>query len=142
MGDIDIPERMKVPLALIHSNDGKIDGKTRLQKMVFLAQEEEGLENFYKFEKYNYGPYSFDLSDDLNVLKSLGLISITKESFETEGMFDGKVFHYRLTERGREKISEIRSEIIENVQTISQKWNSSERSLESLIDYVYDNYMD
>ena len=40
---------------------GEIDGKTKLQKLLFLGKNEFNLDINFDFEKYNYGPYSFGL---------------------------------------------------------------------------------
>ncbi len=56
-----------------------IRGRTRLQKLLFLAKEDYGLggvfEGFPEFEPYKYGPFSSELYDDLDFLENLGLIT-------------------------------------------------------------------
>jgi len=50
-------------------------GKTAMQKYVYFLQE-FGLNLNYRYEMYYYGPYCFELSNDLDLLNLLGAISI------------------------------------------------------------------
>src|SRR5215831_8876269 len=50
-------------------------GKIQLQKLVYFAQR-SGVPFNYKYEIYHYGPYSFELSHDLNTLDSLGVLNV------------------------------------------------------------------
>ncbi len=66
-----------------------LGGLTRLQKLLFLLEEEEGLklaEGGYEFEAYKAGPYSPELYDDLEFLENLGLLTgeVTSEASEPE----------------------------------------------------------
>lgn len=73
----------------LDSNSAGLGGITRLQKLLFLLGEEEGLrpiEGGYKFEAYKAGPYSPELYDDLEFLENLGLLKgeVTAEASEAE----------------------------------------------------------
>jgi uncharacterized protein YwgA len=46
-------------------------GKTALQKLVYLAQELQGVPTGYEFEFYNHGPFSSELAGDLDYLNWL-----------------------------------------------------------------------
>lgn len=66
-----------------------LGGITRLQKLLFLLEREEGLtpaEAGYEFEAYKAGPYSPELYDDLEFLENLGLLKaeVTSEASESE----------------------------------------------------------
>ena len=68
---------------------GSFGGITRLQKLLFLLEQEEGLspiEGGYEFEAYKAGPYSPKLYDDLEFLENLGLLEgeVTSEASEAE----------------------------------------------------------
>jgi uncharacterized protein YwgA len=71
------------------SGDEGLGGITRLQKLLFLLEEEERVtpkgEDF-AFEPYKAGPYSPKLYDDLEFLENLGLIKkrVTAEGTEAE----------------------------------------------------------
>lgn len=54
-----------------------IDGITRLQKLLFLLWQEEGVEEVneaFKYRPYKAGPYSRKLYDELQLLENLGLV--------------------------------------------------------------------
>ena len=53
-------------------------GKTQIQKLVYFAQA-LGVPFDYKYEIYHYGPYSFELSHDLNALNSRGVLSVKSD---------------------------------------------------------------
>src|SRR5438128_2203754 len=66
-----------------------IGGITRLQKLLFLLEREEGLKptgDGFDFEAYKAGPYSEKLYDDLEFLENLGLIQseVTAEATDAE----------------------------------------------------------
>ena len=51
--------------------------RTAAQKLVFIAQERFGANAYYSFRLYNYGPYSEQLSNDLETLEINGLAKST-----------------------------------------------------------------
>lgn len=118
------------PHAKVH---GAVSGITRLQKFLFLLEQEGHIRptgNGFDFEPYKAGPYSAKLYDDLELLENLGLVrseataessvgetvDITRLSFdELVGGFDelsgaskaADSFEERkftLTEEGRRKV--------------------------------------
>lgn len=66
-------------------------GITRLQKFIFLLQEEQDIqptENGFEFRAYKAGPYSSKLYDDLEFLENLGLVrsEVAAEATEEEAV--------------------------------------------------------
>jgi uncharacterized protein YwgA len=53
-------------------------GKKQMQKLVYFAQH-CGMPLQYEYEIYHYGPYSFDLSQELSSLDSLGVLVIDSD---------------------------------------------------------------
>ena len=53
-------------------------GKIQVQKLVYFAQD-CGVPLGYKYEIYHYGPYSFELSHDLDSLDSLGVLNVDSD---------------------------------------------------------------
>lgn len=53
-------------------------GKTQVQKLVYFAQS-CGMPLRYQYEIYHYGPYSFDLSQQLSSLDALGVLNIQSD---------------------------------------------------------------
>ena len=120
----------------------EIEGKTKLQKLIFLGKTEHQLPMDFEFNKYNYGPYSFSLSDELNVLQSLELISVKTEYFDSNDQFEGKVHKYSLSVKGKEYVAKIKSmnlKFIESSKEVISKWNS--KPLGNIIKHVYSKYM-
>ena len=84
-------ERLTVILELLRRSKTKV-GKTFIQKAVYVLQNWLGWDSDYKFKLHYYGPYSSDLSDDLNVLNELGLI---------EMFFNGHSYDISITAEGK-----------------------------------------
>lgn len=86
-------------LALLYAAGGKIDGRTRFQKLAFLADQQ--LEAFdidaYEFIAYDYGPFAKNLYENLNWLEEKRLVESSKSrTFGGDERYD-----YRLTEKGK-----------------------------------------
>jgi hypothetical protein len=112
---------------------GSWSGNTHIQKIAELAQSISGKE-FYKFVLYHYGPYSFDLNGDLNLLVSAGYLE--KEIAEAG-------YHYRLTEKGTKMLNELQEaseqgkvlKVAEKVSELLGKAPTIVLELISTIDY-------
>ncbi len=95
-----------LPLALLALNEeGQIEGITRFQKLVFMAQMEiDDLQTRkYEFDSYKYGPFSKELYDDLDRLARNGYIN---RSVEKTGNENEKHI-YSITEKGSDYIFQI-----------------------------------
>jgi len=119
-----------------------IECKTKFQKMMFLSQVEEGSNTSYSFQKYHYGPFSFDFSDDLNALTQLGFIKTTNVMW---GVSDGQPAvrtTFELSPEGLRELKENESELDEKTLTAIKKvlsWN--DKPLGEVLNYVYSKYM-
>lgn len=80
-------------LYLINKAKRGFKQRIRMQKMILLATLDKSIKYpfSFKFERYHYGPYSFELQDILNKLVKDGLV--------IEG-YRGKEYSYKLTEEG------------------------------------------
>ncbi len=85
-----------------------IAGRTKLQKMVYLANE-CGWNAIRDYVFYEYGPYSKWLSLELENLKNIGFVN--EEATETKQ--DRKVYRYSLTEKGHAALEIILRELNE-----------------------------
>jgi len=72
-------KRFSVILELIRLAKTKV-GKTFLQKAIYILQDWLNLDLGYDYKLYLYGPYSEDLSDDIDMLSDLGLIDIGSDA--------------------------------------------------------------
>ena len=66
--------RISTIVSLVANSRAKL-GKTQLQKLVYFAQS-EGLPLKYTFQIYHYGPYSFELANDLGSLDALEIVNV------------------------------------------------------------------
>ena len=135
--------RHDLPLSLLAAiDDNPIEGRTRLQKLLFLIQkraEREGdnsLEQKYDFVPYDYGPFAKEIYDDINKLAHRGLVEETAKELD-----DGVVkYNYKITEKG-EAIAAERGLLDDLPQEIEAVINEFEdKELEEIIDYVYSKY--
>jgi len=75
---------------------GKIVGRKRFQKLIFLAKYKNGLEIPFNFIMYHYGPYSRDLQNTIDKLVLNGYIK-EKITLDENGF---KVYSYEITPTG------------------------------------------
>ena len=139
--------RKLLPLALMYAGEeASIEGRTRLQKMVFLMQQrfkERGESPLrsqpFEFIAYDYGPFSKDLYSELETLIERDEINDRKET--TGG---GSIkYTYSIKPQGREIVEAQLStpqgqEIVELAQEIKEEYN--EMFLSDLIEKVYSQY--
>lgn len=103
---------------------------------MFLAQQEpEFKDGEFEYFAWDYGPYSKELQQYLDVLVDLSFLRETSERAK-----DGHVvYKYEITRAGRTFVQEENSAKTERrkaaLHTLSQSWNRA--SLEDLIRHVY-----
>lgn len=130
-----------LPLALLYIGGDSIQGATRFQKLVFLAQEETNLDDIFEFEPDKYGPFSAELAQTLDVLEQNGFI---KKDVETN-ISGQERYDYRLTPRGHNAASNMVDDqkyekLLEEGKKIKERHNR--KSLDTLLKYVYRKYPD
>lgn len=134
--------RDNIPLALLAANDQEsIEGRTRLQKLIFLAQKEveDSTENkdLYDFIAYDYGPFAKEIYQDIDSFKRRDLIEESPEILD-----DGVVtYHFTLTEKGKEFVSSTdfqNDELLAELENKKKKY--ADKDLENLVEYVYSEY--
>jgi len=109
-------------LYLINKAASWFTGKTRLQKMVLIAQldKEIAYPFTFKYIRYHYGPYSFDLQDLLNRLQYFGLL---EERKVISGGYVGSQF--RLTKEGTTYLRDLEQRMPAKLKTkIDFLWDS------------------
>lgn len=109
----------------------------RIMKSLFLLGKEAGdqLPNFYEFEPYLYGPCSFEIYEDLEVLKGKGLIDEERAPYQ-------RWSYYRLTANGIAEAENVLKEITDPLRAkmMDIKRLVMELSFLSLLKYVYEKY--
>lgn len=128
------PERILLPLTLIDSASEKVRGRTKMQKFVFLIQQ--NLErNQYSFVPYDYGPFAKTLAADLDKMEERGFIR------ETENEEYG--YEFEITDKGKKELQQISEgedaeRIRDEANHVVQEWN--EQPLSQLLNHVYSKY--
>lgn len=128
------------PIALLYAQGASgVEGATRFQKLVFLAQEETDLGSRYTFHAEKYGPYSYDLASTLEM--TIDRDVVTRNVIENE--VGNEKHAYGLTEKGvrmaKEMVSREEYERMFDVAARTKRrfdgWQ-----LDRLLRYVYRNY--
>lgn len=131
-----------LPLAILDAcEDEAVEGITRMQKLVFLAQREadDVEEDQYNFEAYDYGPFSKDLYGDLDALVENEFVNSREE--KTSGGNDKQV--YKITEKGKSLLEMYQKALDEEipVDSLSElKKEYNKMPLLQMIKRVYNNY--
>lgn len=92
-------DSIDIILIVIYCAGGTIRGMTRLQKILFLLQQEAGLGNF-NFVPYKFGPFSREITSLVNTLVNQNLLTIKSEA-EYNFLQESPVQVISLTEMGR-----------------------------------------
>lgn len=137
-----------IPLLLSYVGDEEpIDGRTRLQKMVFVIQQEltESGElderQIYEFFAYDYGPFSKELAESIDRMIEDGLLDEDEVEYDEDGNVK---YLYELQPEGQELVeqeldgAEIQN-IVRKARGIKQRFNE-DLSLPEVIDNVYAEY--
>lgn len=71
-------QRAALLLSLVEAmkNQGSWCGETNIQKAVYFLQEMVGIPTGFDFLLYKYGPYSFDLTDELTALRADDIMTL------------------------------------------------------------------
>jgi len=133
-------DRTLLPLLLLYANSReRIDGATRFQKLVFLAQQEGGLSSTYAFHAERFGPYSYDLASEIDQYVTEGYIE--RDTVPNEVGNEKEI--YSLTTEGIQVAkSAVTKDVYEPIMRILSeiKTEHNETQLKELLRYVYKRY--
>jgi uncharacterized protein YwgA len=142
----DLSEKEQLPLVLLSARGGEeVQGITRLQKLVFLAQQGGlsddpvpalELDETFDFEARQYGPFSQELYDIIDDLSSDGFI---KEERATTSSGNTRQ-DYRPTETGREAAEDSELSGRDQDVLLGIKMLYNDTPLLKLINDVYSEY--
>ena len=165
-------------LLLLYLNEREpIKGSVRLMKMIFIFMQEvvpmlkkKGIafseDALPEFSAYNYGPFSRDVYEQVELFKNIGFISVRnlkaneemeeaddweEQSFvdemDSQGRFtnntDGKFMCYSILAFGASYVEkEIRNKLVEGEEELLSAFKSriTNTSIKSLLRYVYTKY--
>lgn len=148
-----LENRTDLILALLYApgkgGEGEpIDGITRMEKLVFLARNYDHLRQWveaFDFEPDNFGPFSDELQDEIEKLRTVGLIETEvvggeKGADEYVAESYSRPTRFSLTPMGRKiaaKLLEDDADASHALEEIKKRFNSV--SLDALLSYVYNN---
>jgi uncharacterized protein YwgA len=134
----------------------RINGITRLEKLLFLADQESNLpsqvDEAFRFKAYNYGPYSKQVYEAVDLLEEAGLLEEEKaiEGKSLDAMenayvgadyAEGVERRFLLTDEGRAVADLLAAQHPDMSQLLEQvKKRFGHLSLRQLIQYVYRRY--
>ena len=163
-------------LLLYLNNCSPINSAVKLTKMMFLFNKEispllrkkgANIENLPDFTPYNYGPFSKDVYEQIELFQSISFIKV-KDLYKTEEMAevddweesafidelaedqeqyrrasDGKLMQYSLLKKGKDYVEREILPLLtkEQIQILQQfKTQITETSIKAILRYVYTKY--
>lgn len=127
--------KQSLVICMLMERFGRIDGRTRLQKLLFLLDKKLNLD--LGFERALYGPFSNRLSA---IADTLTRDKIIKEEFSVTDF--GKKYSYILTDEGKNFIKSMKSN--NDIQKIEKVLNEVDSfvnmDLEELLRFIYKTY--
>lgn len=130
-------------LLLVTLHAGTVSGKTKLQKLVYLVQRESGapqLKDIFHFEPYLYGPFSQDISREVDQLERDNLLARSQYLYSQKGQ-TMETASCQLTEQGKAEAHAVQAKWpaeSEAVQRIVEKYRFE--TLPRILDHVYSAY--
>ena len=107
---------------------------TKLQKIFFLLEKEQGIQLGLDFEPWFFGPYSSKLQDYVDKLIELGDVDVEEE--EVRDPLSGEIIGYK---RNYVLKSELKPEEEEKeIETFFREW--VRKSKDEILNYVYKKY--
>jgi uncharacterized protein YwgA len=136
-----MPKSTIIPLALLYTRQSNsVDGATRFQKLIFLAQQEAKVPETYSYHADKFGPFSPELHADLSALAQRGLLERNEHTNEV----GNTKYIYSITPDGIQLVQGVLeqkdriSAIFEEIQNIKKQYNDD--PLQNLLRYVYREY--
>ena len=127
--------RLDVLLKIITAAEGDPISPVQLQKVAFLVGQECAdymPAPYYKFEPYDYGPFSAKLYQDAEILEKQGLVSINVNS-------NGGWKEYSATFRSSSEDTSSIPEIVTDYIDRAVEW-AMKLTFRELVSSIYDNY--
>lgn len=127
-------------ILVIFSLVGRIVGRTKLQKLVYLLKREQNIDTELEFQTYLYGPFSRDLNNKVDGLINSDLLEVS-ETFTRSG---DKCYEYSVSKNGMKKGMDVLDKLPkvqkEKILRHIAKFNLMTPS--EIVRYVYETYPD
>jgi len=133
-------------MVLAYASDGVsrglIRGKTKMQKLLFLVQNElrkQGYKAKYAFRPYLYGPYSLGLHTDIEWLRMNDLVKVRTAFDEKVGLMT----EFIITEKGKDRLNNLvnyslHKSVADTVKLVVEKYD--QLNVGELVDFVHKEY--
>lgn len=139
-----ISKRAKILLHMLYELGGEVKGTTRMEKLPFLLEKEFGVNLAYHYIPMDYGPYSIELLDEINLLQKKGYIDVKEEIVPVTENGETKDVErrvYCLTNKGKEKNEKLTQELADETKNSVHKVRRyNEMPLRELLEYVHKKY--
>jgi len=150
------PDLVLLLLRAPGATQDRVNGITRLEKLLFLADQESKLpgevDEAFRFKAYNYGPYSKQVYEAVDLLEQAGLLSEEKviegksldameEAYVDVEDVEGVERRFLLTNEGRavaDLLATQHPDMSAMLSSVKKKYGSL--PLRQLIQYVYRRY--
>ena len=106
MNNSKMKQSTKLLLGILDEMGEPVEGRTMMQKIIFILRHRCGKFKDYEYSLHYYGPYSEDLTDDLRRLKYQGLIEEN-----TVPLIDMTRFDIELTAEGKKLAQKFKDDI-------------------------------
>ena len=136
----ELPRMIYILFLLYAVNGQPIEGRTRLEKLVFLISQKVLTQpgrritsKKYTFRADRFGPFSEEVYDDFNTLLMFSLVE-----------YNGDKNIYKITNKGNELVNNIINSnkipisLMADIENIKKQWNNA--PLNNILKYVYKNY--
>jgi DNA-binding PadR family transcriptional regulator len=139
----------------------RLEGVTRLEKLVFLLEKESPIRQLLaeeaEFRSHNFGPFSSKLYQAVDMLAAAGLLedssdlgSSTEDSWEAQTLIGGNpsdpyaTRNFALTDKGRRYFDALKKEVPESyIKDLTEfKDRFASLPLRRLVRFVYEKYPD
>lgn len=130
-------KRSDLVTALVALNGGKLVGKTRLQKVVYLL-DQCGLNSGLDFDYHNFGPFSADLARATDVAK------VKKKIREKQklGYHDVLYSEFTTKEDAPGKVGDLKSSDVQRALEIMEGFSAIQLELAATLAYLKDSGVD
>ena len=109
-------------------SDGKIKGRTRIQKTVCILEYSKKLPFTFEFKSYFYGPYSDELTEAVNGLIGMKVLEESIVPLD----YGGYRYEYELTREGMKLYEKVSSKFESKNLGFTEKLNREVNELERL----------
>jgi hypothetical protein len=122
---------------------GRVNGRTRLMKLLFLLQKEYGIVNVsYKFIPYRFGPYSDEVLEDIHELICRSILIEKDIVYKTDDGTSLNLKSYSLSSVGDQAAKRISlglpRVVKNNFSALRNDYGTM--PLRQLLEYTYDKY--